>query len=377
MKMIVFFEPRLNGHRLEYLHHEAVRASLVKTDKFVFIVPHEFNEVKNQFVWPCSPNISFIYISDIEAPQYYQSNPIKCSWCVSKILRKYAKDLRADCIFLNTLMDGMPFLPLMLPKHTKISGILYGIYFWQKDEISKIKQVYNRLVYYLLKYHHSFSKVLLLNDNETATRLNKECHNTRFVCLPDPITKIDNKKIVDIRKEYGISPEKTLYLQFPIAKRKHTIDILRAIEETDTNLLKNKAFLFVGKLDDSIKEEFHKRINKVVQKCQIVVVERRLTYEELFNFCNTTDVLFTLYENHYMSSGVLGYSAYFNKYLISTGKGLLGNLVKSYKLGLCINDITPHKIAEALKVTPSKCISNYARSHTVEAFSDVVFNSFS
>ena len=82
----------------------------------------------------------------------------------------------------------------------------------------------------------------------------------------------------------------------------------------------------------------------------------------------------TLYDNYYMSSGIIGYAAFLKKYLISTGKGLLGNLVRTYNLGFCVEDFDKNSIRKALMNIPSVVNSKYASSHTVDNFTDVIFS---
>jgi len=376
MSKILFFEPELAGHRVEYIHHQVTGAAMHTDKQFVFVVPEQFTILKSQFEWPSADNVSFRFLTERERQQCNQPNRIRCAWRISRTVRRYVKEEHVDQVFLNSLIDGMPFIPFMLPSNTRLSGIVYGCYRWKKGDMSKIKYLYNAYLFRLFKHHRKFNRILQVNDNVTVDRLNGECGCNRFECLPDPITDINRDKVRDIREEYGIGADKTVYLLFPIAKRKHVMDILSAIEKMDASNLKDKAFIFTGKLDKDIQDEFHSKIQSLSGKCQIVTVEGIIPYETLFNFCYSSDVYFTLYDNYHMSSGVLGYCAYFNKSVISIGKGLLGHLVRTYDMGVCIDNIDTDSIMEALRVKPSKCQSDYVETHTIECFNKVIMGIF-
>lgn len=377
MKKILFFEPDLTGHRIEYIHHEVMGAAMRSGLMCVFVVPQDFAKFKESFIWPNAANVSFIFLTEKEQARCNQPNRAGKIWAVSRTIRKYARLERPDHIFMNTLVDGMPFIPFMLPSKTSLSGIVYGSFYWLKGDLSRLKYMYYSFIYRLFRKHKAFSRILLVNDESTACRLNSMWSTSRFACLPDPITNIDRDKVRDIRAEYGISADKTVYLLFPIAQRKHVLDILRAIDTMDASELKDKAFIFTGKLDKEIQDEFHNMVKSLSGKCQIVTVEGIIPYEMLFNFCYSADVYFTLYDNYHMSSGVLGYCAYFNKSVISINKGLLGQIVRSYGMGLCIDRIDTDSIVGALRAKPSKCHSDYVDTHTIERFNQVIFSAFS
>ena len=377
MKKILFFEPDLSGHRIEYIHHQATGAATRSDLSCVFVVPQDFVRLREGFIWPDTANVSFMYLTEKEYARCNRPNRARLIWAVSCTVRKYARLVRPDHVFMNSLVDGMPFIPFLLPSKTRLSGIVYGSFHWLKDDLSRLKYLYYSFIYRLFRKHKAFSKILLVNDESTACRLNSMWSSSRFICLPDPITNIDKDKVRDIRSEYGIGADKTVYLLFPIAKRKHVMDILAAIDAIDATELNDKAFLFVGKLDKDIETEFNSKVAALEGKCQIVTVPERVSYESLFNFCYSADVYFTLYDNYHMSSGVLGYCAYFNKCVISIGKGLLGQLVRSYGMGLCIDRIDTDSIVGALRAKPSECHSDYVATHTVECFNKVVFSAFS
>jgi hypothetical protein len=374
MRKIAFFEPNVKGHRIEYIHHEVTRASTHLNKTFLFVVPQDFIITKTQFPWPKSDNISFVYLSDRESYECTHKNRLKRAWAISIVIRKYIKKYRVDIVFCNSIKDGMPFLPFMLPFNVMITGIIYDIYYWRIDIIPKANLIFNKFCFWLFAHMYNIKNIFLLNDVVFSQVINNKYNSSKFVYLPDPINNININKLKDLREQYNIPSDKIVYLQFPINERKHSLDILYTIDSMNVEDLEKRAFIFVGEIDRSIESDFMNKANSLSNKCQIIVEKGYVSYEKLFNLCYTSDVLLTLYDNYYMSSGIIGYAAFFKKYLISTGKGLLGNLVRTYNLGFCVEDFDKNSIRKALMNIPSVVNSKYASSHTVDNFTDVIFS---
>ena len=368
MKTIIFFSQSVKGHYMEYLHHEATLAAQDPINKYYLLVPPDFEKRKSMLKWPTAQNIEVIYLTETEAKACADPGVLKGSWAISKTLRKYSKQLHADYVFLNTLINSMPFLPFFLPKRTKATGIIYGIYLWQKEEISSVKWLSYEAIYWLFAWSDKISGVFLLNDNHSATILNKKLSTDKFFHLPDPIPDIDPNALKDIRADLGIRNNDLVYLQFSLEKRKHTLDILDGIAELSPQELENRVFIFTGSLKPDIEKEFYQKVNALRGKCKLIVDTGLIPYERLFKYCKIANYMFILYDNAHMSSGALGYAAYFNSSVIGTSKGLVGNLIKTNDLGMTIDEISPQQIKNAILNLNIISGSKYADSHTTSSF---------
>ena len=373
---IIFFEPNIKGHRIEYIHHEVSYASKHPGNFYYFLIPKVFDDVKELFDWPASDNINYVFLADNESHDCTHKRRLKRALSISLVIRHYSLKLKADFVFLNSLKDGMPFLPFVIPSKTKIAGIIYDIFLWRLDEIKPSHLYFNKMCFWLFAHSETINKVLLLNDSITTKNLNDKYKFSKYVYLPDPITEIDDIKLRNVREQYQISYDNIVYLQFPISKRKHSLDILRAIDRMRVEDLVNRTFIFAGEVDSQIEKEFMSKVNELSSKSQIIVIKGFVSYEDLYNLCFSSDIFLTLYDNHYMSSGVIGYAAFFHKFLISTGKGLLGNLVKTYHMGECIDSISINNIMSALSMKPEIINSEYASDHTIGDFTRTIFLTF-
>lgn len=81
-----------------------------------------------------------------------------------------------------------------------------------------------------------------------------------------------------------------------------------------------------------------------------------------------------MYRNTQQSSGSVGYAAYLGKPVIGPAKGLLGQLIRDYNLGIIIDEISPQYIKQALLMDlPSIDGSSYSIEHTTEKFCYTIF----
>ena len=169
MAKILIYDLKTEGHHIEYLHHlyqgallsfRAKSRNLLKSqtkedfstplrfgrnDKYVFAVGKDFEERSVDFQWNKAENIRFVYLENKEG----DGNVLKKSWRMNRQLRKVVKEVNPDKIFLNTLMNFMPFLPYSVGKN-KVSGIIYSIYLHDSESASALNKLSNRLKYRLL-----------------------------------------------------------------------------------------------------------------------------------------------------------------------------------------------------------------------------------
>ena len=368
----IIFEPSITGHRMEYLnslYHQAIQDN----NNYIFVVPEEFKEQKSKLEWPQSENIVFQYISKEEAEECENGNILKTAKSRCECIRKFAKKWKADNVFLISMIATLPFLPFYLPKKTKASGIIYKIYLYEEG-LSIIRRIINYLLFWLLANKKSIKNIFILNDPKSTEVFNIKYKTNKFKYLTDPIPNIDRSKLENLRKELRIPLENKVYLQFgTLDRRKNTLNILRAFELMNDDELKDKTIIFSGRIENSIKEEFYSIIDRLNKRIQIIILEGFISYDLLNNLCYTADVLLTIYNNVEMSSGCIGYAAFFNIPTIATSKGLLGQLIKDNKLGYTIESNSPEDIKGALLKHIELQENNYCNTHQVKDFCETIF----
>lgn len=373
VKTIIFFQPTINGHYLEYMHHEYMESVAHEEIKIIFIVPSSFKQKKNMLKWPPANHIEFSYLTDDEENKCKVTSKFKQAINQTLISRKYINKYNADGIFFNSLVNLMPVLPFFIPRGCKVSGIIYNNYLWNTTEGS-IKKFVNYTLYKLFAIHRSFHSIFLLNDEKSVEVLNARHKVRRFKYLPDPIQDIDMLKIINVREKLGIKQSDTVFLQLGIQNRKHALDILSAIDMASDESLNNKAFIFTGVFANGIEEEYKMRIKKLRSKAKIIDLSGRIPFDELYNLFSISDFCFALYDNTSMSSGVVGYSSFFGSNIIGPSQGLLGHLIKEYRLGICIDEITPQSILSTFTQSKIEVDREYCKTHRVEDFNYCIFS---
>lgn len=370
MKTILIFDVEVSGHHLEYLHH-IYTSAINSNDRYIFCLPNEFERVKAQFEWKQSNNIVFdlFNFNHKSVSSILHSSYKKC-----KILRKYTKKYNPSHIFLISLMHYLPFLPFIISSKTKVSGIIYQIYLYRWISSKFATKCNDAIKYILLTLASCIQKVYILNDRPASIMLNRIYHSNKYAFIPDPFIpiKINQNKTIN-RKDLEIEKSKIVFLHMgDMRKRKGTLDILDSIPHINQHLYNNLCFIFAGKISSEIKDLFYKKCSIIDKRIQIIIFDKFCEYDFLASLCTLSDYMLIPYKFVNQSSGIIGYSAQFKLPVIGPKEGLIGKLIKRYKLGYTISNINNESIAEFINnvsISSEKNISNkYLIENNVEKF---------
>ena len=370
MKKILVFDTDLKGHHLEYLHHIYMGATSNQQLSYYFCVPASFNKIKDKFDWPESKNISFLFLSETDLKKCNKKSLLIGAWHKSILVRKLVNQYGIDNVWLIMFMYLMPFLPFLIPRSVKITGVIYRLYFYEGNNMSILRLIIEKFRYFIIAKSKNIDKVLILNDEHATLYLNRVYNTGKFMYLPDPVPDLKKYELYDIRKELGIEDSDKVFLHFGgLNYRKGTLDIMNAIQLVPETHRTNMVFIFAGVIMDEIKSEFYRIYKKVEKNTRIIVFDEFCSYELLANLCNCTDFILLPYKNTNQSSGVIGYSAYYRKIVIGPSTGLLGNIIKKYEMGLSLEDLSPLCLSKLfISLNKSTASSSYVNSHDVNDF---------
>ncbi len=358
-RKVAIFNAYLGGHNLEYLHHLYLNAINDADIEFTFIVPDYFEDVKSTREWPERTNVKF-YFFKFEAHEYLEisKSPLKKSWVLSKILKKTLDETGLSEAILIETIAFMPLLPFIIRRGTKITSIVYYIPKYHNYSKS-IKKIVDKFNFWLLAKCKHFKKVCLLNAYGDAEEYNKVYKTTHFSFLPDPFNPIEvTKSRENIRKEHGINNSDILFIHFgSMTKRKGTIDILEAIASLKKEELVKKSFIFAGKVNNSIKNEFYQLVNNLKDKANLIIYDKFCEYELFGEICKAADYIIIPYKNISQSSGVCTYAAQFRTPVLGPTEGLLGEIIRNNGIGIAKPNLTPKTIA-AFIADPSEADAN-------------------
>ena len=264
-KKYLIFDDQLSGHHLEYIHHLHEGACDQKDSDFIFAVPKRFQELKKQVIWKKSDNIHFHFLSN--GGFEIGDNLLIQSYLKSKIVKKIALHYAVDEVFFVSLMSFLPAISVMLPKNMKISGIIYLIYLYRWRNSSLTLKIIDSLKYLLISKKNNFKTIYILNDKSAPVYLNKKFKTFKFTYLPDPYQPIKESNLHNIREKHEIPEENTVYLHFGgLSARKGTLKILDALGVLGKNELKGKSFIFAGKINGNIRDEFYQKYYHIKDK---------------------------------------------------------------------------------------------------------------
>lgn len=376
-KSILVFDDLIDGHHLEYIHHLYEIACGEPNMTFVFSVPRSILMVWDKFQWPGASNILWDYIDDDNISNK-KENRLLHSFRLSMILRDKAKQYSVSDVFIISLMGYLPILPfLFLFSKVRISGIVYMIYLFRWKKASLFMKIQDVMKYILLSKFHTFNDVFILNSHSASKYLCRIYNSSRFRYLPDPFMPLCKPEM----RVPSLKKEKKVFLHFgSMTERKGTIEILRAISLIAEEELTDIQFVFAGKIQDDIKYIFYQLYDQLKSKVDLVVCDRFCTFEEIAFLCSQSQCIIIPYKETAQSSGVIGYAAQFSKPVIAPSQGLIGKLVKHYRLGILINEINPNEIYNALfHELPlfnicSMHADKYISDNSVGAFKQIIAN---
>ena len=315
-------------------------------------------------------------MTDREYQIYQGGGYLSSSFRKSKVLRKYVRKHHADECFLIQIRDYLPFAPFFLPRHCHLSGILYRIYYYDWPKLDLMRKMKEVLEISVLSLSPSVKKVYMLNAPAAAAYTNRRFHTAKYAYLPDPI-HIEEAEAVDIRAEFKIPAGECVFLHFgTLTVRKGTMTIMKALEGMSDEELRRHTYIFAGQIYNDLHDDFYAAKEPLVQRgAKIIVFEEFCSYHFLECLVKSSDVILIPYQNVAFSSGIMGYAARFQVPVIGPAEGLLGKLIRKYRLGKTIENINPRQLREAILEGPFAIASNeqYVSDNTAAHFTRIIF----
>ncbi|MGK9120867.1 glycosyltransferase [Olivibacter jilunii] len=342
----------ITGHHSEYIDHLLTYLQQRgDARQYIFLTHPDFAStfpaIANKTAYPDGAKLETITLE--EWNNFQKKNLLGKSFYGLQLVSKYAEEFNSRRVLLLYFNFFQFALLFVRPKFT-ISGIL----FLQFYRMSK-KGLKNRLKYHrkywttkLLMLNKKIKRIYVLNDEGTVAYLNQTFKVSTFKMLPDPIPQLSPLVDFNVYQHYHIATNKQILLHIgALDERKGTFEFLRAAAYISKGIQQNLVFLLVGKGN---KERLSEEIEKVEKLTNVQIIwDNQFISNEmmkaLFDQCHAVVIP---YKNPEASSGILGHAAAANKMVITTGKGLLKEIVSKYGLGLLIEEVSPELIARKI-----------------------------
>lgn len=379
---ILFFCSEAIGHYLEYIHHMYMYAfHAMPNDEIIFVLPITFREKMRYLNFPIKNNLSILFFTVEELESYTKkNNVINKNLTRILLLKKYIKEIKPDRIFLPDIVNYIPWI-MFMPFNYKITGIEYRIPGRRAGKIKLSERLNDNLKLLIYAYSPCINNILLLNDKEYSKLYNKRFRTSRFNFLPDPIVPISaNKSDISYLFEGRQNDTKVFLHCGGMGERKGTytiIDAIRLLTEEERNKC---MFIFAGRIDIKRNSEFKRQIEELSQIVSIRFLEGFLEFDVLSELFKNSDYVLVPYKNVSQSSGIIGHAAQYGKAVIGPEEGLLGYLIKEYKLGITVPEINAQKLKNLISIliqrdTQSIDGKYYLEINTPENFAKVIYNS--
>ena len=369
MNRILVFNSTKGGHFAEWIQHLLNESYKDKENKYYYVIPNDQKQlVTNNDI----NNVRIEYLIEDEINYCNNHSLIIDAYKKTILLRKYAKKYNVNKIFLLSLMHHLPFCCMMLPSKVEISGIIYRIYLYEWNKISSIKKIIEIFKYLTIKYLN-IKKAFILNGNFIAEYINKLYNTNKFSTIVDPFNSIEYTPN-NLREKYVNNNSKIFIHIGALTERKGTLTILDAISLLPDNDKDKFTFIFAGKVHIEIKQTFYDKVELAKNHAKIIVFDHFWKDVFFHDLCYTCDGILIPYQNTTQSSGIIGWAAQYKKKVIGPSEGLLGKLIKIYKLGYRINNITPEKLKESFYYDYSRNDTNYIEFNQTHYFLETIFN---
>lgn len=386
---LLFFDIQYTGHHIEYINHilNYLLLNNQPQNKYYFVVhPNFFNLNKNvvNLVSELN-NVIFIEVSESHIDRINVSNKFKKSINNTKIVKYYVEKFKIDIcylMFFNNFQLGLSIVNLPC----KIKGILFMQF--TNMTINSFQSFY----YYLRRFlplvfalkNKNINSIFVLNDKQSILKLNSKFKKQNlFKYLVDPIPKIEPIHNFRLDEEYNISNDKTVFLHFgALSDRKGVLEIIESSYLINQNLQKKITILIAGKTSDTLLEKKIEQNIILANKntdVQIIWDNNFVSNSKMASLFQSSDFILMPYKNPEASSGILGHAINAAKPVIGPSSGLIGRLIKYYKIGHSLKYINPICIADAINNYQSieydkSSLNVFIKEHTPEKFAETLIS---
>lgn len=309
-----------------------------------------------------------------------------------EILRRHAERLSAThCIV--AYFDTYQY-PVALGR--KFPCSFSGIYFrptFHYDEFSdcrfrwrdRLQQWREKLLLSRVLKHPQLQTLYCL-DPFVVPHLNRFNSHVNSVYIPDPVELkyFGQSQPNHLRERLGIDTNRKVFLLYgSLTPRKGVDRALDAIERLSDDECRQMCLVVAGESD--MGAQFETRVDEVRQSkpIQIVTHYRFIGESETPAYFQIADVILALYQRHVGMSGVLILAAAANKPVLGSDYGLMGEIIRRYRLGITVDSTEPQAIASGfarfLNDTSQPWgdraqMSAFAEQNTAEKFARVLFD---
>lgn len=360
---LLLFDLNPTGHHAGYLHHLIrywqkwdVAGELIVVVSPAFSTMHPGTAALAR----SAPSVHLVTISEAEETRCQsrgqQVFQMQYEW---ELMVTYARQWQASQVLLMYFDTLQMAFRLARRVPCPVAGIFFRPVFHYEDwghppnnSGEKLQEWRKRLLIRWVVRRQSL-KTLFCLDPFVVPTLNQWAGRPIATYLPDPVeiyptTATD---VAALRHQLGIEPTRRVLLVFgQLDERKGLFTLIDALKRLTPDQQANWCLLLVGPVDDSIAPALEITLAMLISQTAVQVVQHHsfVPEQDIQPYFTLSDVISTLYQRHIGMSAVLVRAAATGKPVLSSDYGLVGQLVKTRRLGRVVDAGDPVAVADAL-----------------------------
>lgn len=397
-KELMLFDLSIYGHHPSYIQHfieywtkqnSSESLYVVVSPKFLQVHADVVERAKNY-----SSSINFLSITTAEeAKLKARTSGINRNIRAFQewyLLCKYATTLQVSNCLIMYLDTCLLPLALGIKPPCQFSGIYFRPTFHYPEFSNYSPSFKQRLQHWREKFilkralRHSRLQTLFSLDPFAVEQINSLHSQAKVVHLPDPVTLPNGKlSLNNLKQHLRIDENRKVFLLFgALTGRKGIYQLLDAVVLLPTEVCQKLCLLFVGESSDKEKAAIAALIATARQAKPIQIVEyyQFVPEQDVQAYFQLADVVLAPYQNHVGMSGILLLAAAAQKPVLSSNYGLMGEIVRRYRLGVTVDSTKPNEIAKGLayclqsleKLGDRHQMELFANQNTAEKFARTI-----
>ena len=355
---ILVFEPDSNGHPLEWLRHLIRFAASDHRDYVLHLViaPALHPALAQDIALVPEGRVRLIALQPEEAARCTHPKLTVSAFARWRAMRRYLRATGAAAGYFLGLDHAT--LPLALGlgfDGKRVGGILFRpsthyatIGQYRPDMRERLRDWRKAVLYRLMLANRSLASVATLDPYFADFASHRYAGYTRIQAIGDPVPEM-----APVAASNDPARARTGFLLFGyLAERKGVMTTIEALHFLSKPVAASAAFLMAGAVDPQLRPRLMASIESLRvtrPDIHIRLDDRRIGDGELSQCVADAGVILAPYRRFVGSSGVLLWAAQAGKPVITQEYGLLGRLLRDYRIGLAVDTDRPQALAWAIE----------------------------
>lgn len=338
---ILYYAPYASGHNTEYINHLIDYMNKVGCPyrKVYFFFAKAAKSQINSVDFPSS-KVEIIW-SDTSEPDW------------ESLIHRIPFD-RICFFILDHFLKNRKALNILRKHHKKIYGIYFRPFtrFYNPNGVQFFSAFYQfiREGFTFLYNSPLVTQILVLSDSEFKKKMAFLVPSGKIRDIQDPPQSIIRKSPLNIYESHHLPENSRILLAFGShAKRKGTLNVLKALEQLELDASQHVSYFIIGKFHSKDYYQACKNIADSInlQPTKTVFMNNEfVSLEEKEAYFFHCDAVIMPYIGFYFSSGIYLHAHQYHKPILASNIGIVGQNIRKYKTGLVVN---PYSIEALVK----------------------------